>query len=74
MNRLELGEPGAAECDRFKKIVANGEMIDTLLVDLILDSQRRPSAQVVLDLDVTDDALHGNREGRFFHGCYGHPC
>ncbi len=40
----------------------------------ILDSERRPPAQVVLDLDATDDPLHGNQEGRFFHGYYGHYC
>jgi hypothetical protein len=51
-----------------------GRMIDTLLVDLFLDSERRPPAQVVLDLDATDDAVHGNQEGRFFHGYYGHYC
>ena len=74
LNRLELGEPETAECDRYKKIVADGRMIDTLLVDLFLDSERRPPAQVVLDLDATDDAVHGNQEGRFFHGYYGHYC
>ena len=74
LNRLELGEPETAECDRYQKIVADGRMIDTLLVDLFLDSERRPPAQVVLDLDATDDAVHGNQEGRFFHGYYGHYC
>ena len=74
LNRLELGEPATAECDRYKKIVADGEKIDTLLVDLFLHSERRAPQQVVLDLDVTDDALHGTQEGRFFHGYYGHYC
>ena len=74
LNRLELGEPETAECDRYKKIAVNGGMIDTLLVDLFLDSERRAPQQVVLDLDVTDDAVHGNQEGRFFHGYYGHYC
>ena len=73
-NRLELGEPEKAQCDRYKKILADERMIDTLLVDLFLDSERRPPAQVVLDLDATDDPLHGNQEGRFFHGYYGHYC
>ena len=49
-------------------------MIDVLLVDLFLESQQQPPAQVVLDLDATDDAVHGNQEGRFFHGYYGHYC
>jgi hypothetical protein len=31
-------------------------------------------AQLILDLDATDDPLHGNQEGRFFHGYYGHYC
>ena len=28
----------------------------------------------MLDLDATDDPLHGQQEGRFFHGYYGHYC
>ena len=72
LNRLELGDPKTAKCHRYKKILADGGMIDDLLVDLFLDSERRPPAQVVLDLDATDDRLHGNPEGRFFHGYYGH--
>ena len=26
--------------------------------------------RIVLDLDATDDPLHGNQEGKFFHGYY----
>ncbi len=74
LNRLELGDPDTAKCHRYKKILADGRIIDDLLVDLFLDSERRPPAQVVLDLDATDDRLHGNQEGRFFHGYYGHYC
>ena len=65
LNRLELGEPEQAQCDRYKKILADDRMIDTLLVDLFLDSERRPPAQVVLDRDATDDPLHGNQEAAF---------
>ena len=74
LNRLELGEPATAASDRYQKIVADRQMIDVLLVDLFLESQQQPPAQVVLDLDATDDAVHGNQEGRFFHGYYGHYC
>jgi Transposase DDE domain group 1 len=28
--------------------------------------------EIILDLDATDDPLHGKQEGRFFHGYYGH--
>ena len=34
----------------------------------------KPPEQIILDLDSTDDPLHGNQEGRFFHGYYGHYC
>ncbi len=27
-----------------------------------------------MDLDATDDPIHGNQEGRFFHGYYGGYC
>ena len=32
---------------------------------------RRP---IVLDLDATDDPVHGDQEGKFFHGYYDHYC
>jgi hypothetical protein len=31
-------------------------------------------SQIVLDLDATDDPLHGDQEGRFFHGYYDTDC
>ena len=34
----------------------------------------KDSAEVVIDLDTTDDPLHGHQEGRFFHGFYGCYC
>ena len=45
-----------------------------LLVDVFLESHGRPPARIVLDVDVTDDPLHGQQEGRFFHGYYRHYC
>ena len=33
-----------------------------------------PPEEIVLDLDATDDPLHGAQEGRFFHGYYGCYC
>jgi hypothetical protein len=44
------------------------------LVDLFLEAHRRPPKQIVLDLDATDDPLHGQQEGRFFHGYYSCYC
>lgn len=71
LHRLERTTDGA---DRHKKIVCRFEQVNELLVDLYLEAPSKPPARVVLDLDVTDTPLHGEQEGRFFHGYYGHYC
>jgi hypothetical protein len=48
--------------------------VDELLVDLFLDSFAQPPSRLELDLDATDDPVHGNQEGRFFHGYYREYC
>ena len=48
--------------------------IETLLVTLFLDSHQVAPKELMLDLDATDDPLHGHREGRFFHGYYDCYC
>jgi hypothetical protein len=45
-----------------------------LLVDVFLEAHKRAPRQIVLDLDATDDPLHGRQEGRFFHGYYDCYC
>ena len=70
LNRLELsrGEPS-----RYHKIAHDGAAIERLLVDQFLDAHGQAPRQIILDLDATDDPLHGQQEGRFFHGyhdCY----
>ena len=55
---------------RYKKIVYDGDALDRLLVDLFLEAHDQPPERIVLDLDATDDPIHGNQEGRFFHGYY----
>ena len=74
LNRVELGTPETAAKDRYKKIVADPEAIDALMVDLFLDAHQAAPEELVLDLDATDDPLHGQQEGRFFHGYYGGYC
>ena len=51
-----------------------GEAIERLLVELFLEAHSRAPRQIVLDLDATDDPLHGKQEGRFFHGYYDCYC
>ena len=72
LNRLELTKPGVV--DPYKKIGRNDTAIDRLLVDHFLESHQKPPWQIILDADATDDPLHGNQEGRFYHGYYGHYC
>jgi hypothetical protein len=71
LNRLELSRP---EPTRYHKISHDGAMIETLLIDLFLEAHRRPPKQIILDIDATDDPLHGHQEGRFFHGYYDGYC
>ena len=61
LNRLELGTPQAADEDRYKKVVASAEQIDDLLVDLFLDMHETLPERIVLDVDATDDQLHGQQ-------------
>jgi len=74
LNRLELTPTDANVASRYKKIVAHPDKMDALLVDLFIDSHPAPPDQIILDVDATDDILHGRQEGRFFHGYYDHYC
>jgi hypothetical protein len=72
LNRLELSRPGAT---KYHKISHDGAAIERLFVDLFMDGHKRAPAQITLDLDATDDPLHGQQESRFFHGYYdGYYC
>jgi hypothetical protein len=74
LNRLELTPTDATAEHRYKKIVANPEAMDHLLIDLFIESYETPPSQIVLDVDATDDPIHGNQEGKFFQGYYRHYC
>lgn len=74
LNRLELTPEDANANSRYKKLVYHAEHIEALMVELFLESFKTPPRELILDFDATDDPLHGNQEGRFFHGYYGHYC
>lgn len=74
LNRLELTPPGADATHDYKKIAHHPEDIDSLFVDLFLESYSEPPEQIILDVDATDDPLHGQQEGKFFHGYYKEYC
>jgi hypothetical protein len=71
LNRLELGT-GANS--RYKKITFWKHGIDELLVKVFLEAHSAAPEEIVLDIDTTDVALHGDQESRFFHGYYDHYC
>jgi hypothetical protein len=71
LNRLELG---GATVTPYHKIGHDPAAIEGVFVDLFLDAHSRAPKQIILDLDATDDPLHGHQEGRFFHGYYDCYC
>jgi hypothetical protein len=71
LNRLELSRE---EPTRYHKISYDAAAIEGLFVDLFLEAHAAPPPQITLDLDATDDPLHGEQEGRFFHGYYDCYC
>lgn len=74
LNRLELTPSTATKRSRYKKVVARPEAMDDLLVDLFLEAYPAAPAEIILDVDATDDPVHGHQEGRFFHGYYRSYC
>lgn len=71
LNRLELSTMTAT---RYHKISHDAGAIERLFVDQFVQAHRQAPKQIVLDLDATDDPLHGHQEGRFFHGYYDCYC
>jgi len=74
LNRLELATPEGAPGHRYKKIVLDETKAAGVFVDLFFRAHPEAPREIVLDLDATDDPLHGNQEGRFFHGYYRNYC
>jgi hypothetical protein len=74
LNRLELTPAKVEAKARYKKIVLDEKAVDKLLVDLYIQAQPSNPGRIVLDLDATDDPIHGQQEGAFFHGYYGGYC
>jgi hypothetical protein len=72
LNRLELG--AARGGGKYRKVNANHAAIRDLLLEEGVKAIPRKSRVVVLDFDATDDPLHGNQEGRFYHGYYRGYC
>jgi Transposase DDE domain group 1 len=71
LNRLELSRPLPT---RYHKIAHDPALIERLFVSVFVEAHKRPPPEIILDLDATDDPVHGEQEGRFFRGYYDHYC
>ena len=74
LNRLELSPVGANKNSRYKKITIDRHGVDEFFTAVFLDSHSQAPSEIILDLDATDDPLHGHQSGRFFHGYYKNYC
>src|SRR5262245_6423773 len=68
LNRLEHGPLSGAS--RYHKISVDDAAMEQVFVDIFIAAHETPPKRLILDLDATDDPLHGSQEGRFFHGYY----
>ena len=48
--------------------------IHQVLFDQFIAAHDKTPRRLILDFDATDTPLHGEQEGRFFHGYYDHYC
>jgi DDE family transposase len=71
LNRLEHAPLTPS---RYHKVDHDVAAIEGLFVALFLEAYKTPPPEIILDLDATDDPLHGHQEGRFFHGYYDGYC
>jgi hypothetical protein len=74
LNRLELSPVGARATSRYKKIAARQPDVESWFTAMFLQLTPQPPQEIVLDLDATDDPVHGKQWGRFYHGYYKHYC
>jgi len=74
LNRLELTPARANKKSRYKKITVDRHAVDDFFIEVFLESYSQPPSAIILDLDATDDPLHGHQSGRFFHGYYNNYC
>ena len=68
LNRLEPGDPEKAPTSQNKRIVGDRKALDRLFVDVFIESFDQAPKEIWLDLDATDDLLHGSQEQRFIMG------
>lgn len=76
LNRLEQAmhiEQDLSD-ERYVKFSVRPPQMEQLLVELALEQMGSEPKQMILDIDVTDDGVHGEQVGAFFNPYYGHTC
>ena len=75
LNRFE-GSPhyDSEKPGRYVRISMDREAIEQTFLDLFFQLSEPTPKELILDLDVTDDATHGNQIDSFFNGYYQHEC
>ncbi len=76
LNRLEYCPETIIDqgTSRYHKIEPLPQELEKAFVDIFLESDKPPPKSIILDLDVTDDQVHGNQEGAFFNKYYKGVC
>jgi hypothetical protein len=76
LNRLEQAMHGATDLSeqRYVKVCLNPKQIETLLIEIFIEQVGKEPQQIILDLDVSNDPVHGNQEQGFFNGYYDQVC
>jgi len=76
LNRIEHCPPEVTnrQKSRYHRIGHDPKAIEKLFVELFVESESQPPKEIVLDLDVTDDQVHGNQEQAFFNTYYDGVC
>lgn len=76
LNRLERApaSKNEAAASRYHRITWEEKDLANVFVDQYLAAHREAPTEIVLDVDATDDVVHGHQEGRFFHGYYDAYC
>lgn len=76
LNRLEqaMHVEGDLSEQRYVKFTVNPQAVEQLLVQVFIEQQPQQPQQIILDMDVSDDPVHGTQEQSFFNGYYDHEC
>lgn len=76
LNRLEQAIHVEADLSeqRYIKLNLMPERINDLLVAVYMEQEPKAPKQIILDMDVSDDRIHGTQEKGFFNAYYDHEC